>query len=397
MSTQTDPSPTAITNAENPADQAQPAEKAKPRKPWYRRVLRLVLMLVYLTILLEIGSRAYWAIKYDMPVFPTVDDFYGRFYPELEASGVQETQVRQDDQTVDVLLLGGSVLAGFDLSASDEFADRLSQQTGRPVKVYSLARPALSSRDSLIKYERLLRDDGFDVVVFYHGINETRMNNAPPKMFKDDYTHAGWYKQIERLEAYRGCLWAFTLPYTAEYTFIHALAGQEGSPYIPRRRPDETLLEYGSDIKSAKPFEHNILRILEIARRRGHAQVVLPTFAYHIADGYSLEAFQAGTLDYDDSIDPKHLSPIETWGKVDNVRKGMDVHNEVIRRIAASPEWSEQLIYVDVAERMPDDGKLFHDVCHFNDAGKARLIELLVPAIADRINALSTRPADLTD
>jgi hypothetical protein len=46
---------------------------------------------------------------------------------------------------------------------------------------------------------------------------------------------------------------------------------------------------------------------------------------------------------------------------------------------------------------MPDDGKLFHDVCHFNDAGKKQLIELLAPAIVERVNALSTRPGKPTD
>ena len=57
------------------------------------------------------------------------------------------------------------------------------------------------------------------------------------------------------------------------------------------------------------------------------------TYAYYIPPDYSRERFEKGQLDYARSTVVKG-SPIEIWGLAVNVRKGMDVHNNVLREFA---------------------------------------------------------------
>jgi hypothetical protein len=79
--------------------------------------------------------------------------------------------------TTNILLLGGPVLY---------FAGRqaaLREAFGEDARVYNFAQTAHSSLDSLTKYRYALdRGYRFDYVIFYHGINEVRANNVPPRI-----------------------------------------------------------------------------------------------------------------------------------------------------------------------------------------------------------------------
>ena len=61
-----------------------------------------------------------------------------------------------------------------------ELREQLAYLGQRNVRIFNLAMPAHTSRDSWLKYAAL-RDARFDLVIFYHGINEARVNNAPPE------------------------------------------------------------------------------------------------------------------------------------------------------------------------------------------------------------------------
>ena len=168
----------------------------KPRS--LRRRLFLKLMFVfYCLVLLEIGSRVYWVVKRDVPFFGGRQDVYNVFYEELRESGVWEARMGPADGHFDVLLLGGSALDRVHRSLgapNNVIQDRLEPIVGEPVRVFNLAAPAMTTLDSLKKY-RLMGDYDrhFDLVVIYHGINDVRMNNAPAKMFRDDYSHLAYY------------------------------------------------------------------------------------------------------------------------------------------------------------------------------------------------------------
>lgn len=331
-------------------------------------------MLLYILILLELGSRSYWTIKHGMPFFSRLDDWYGMFYTELNDSGVRQADLRAGDERFDVLFLGASALDRIHRGAADEISAGLSAATGRDVRIFNLARPALSTRDSLIKYSRLLADKRFDLVVVYHGINDTRLNNCPADRFRDDYTHAGWYAKLKRLEANKHLLAFWTLPYTVEYMAINAASGRGFRQYVPRHRPNKAWLAHGGDIKTAQPFGQNLQEIIQIAQGRGEP-VLLMSFAWYVPADYSLEKFKARQLDY-----VLHASPLEVWGIAANVTEGLRVHNGVIREAAGR---FDNVIFVDLERAVPKRGEFFDDVCHLSDKGKKLATAKFLSEVAD--------------
>ena len=130
----TEPSPPAAADA-----------PAKPRRSRKRRLLKAGLFLLYVLILAEVGSRAYWAIKHGerkMPLFAGSRDWIDRFYEEFRDSGLWDADLRADNDTYDVLFLGGSALDRIHRSLcveTTELPDALAKVVGKPVKVYNLA------------------------------------------------------------------------------------------------------------------------------------------------------------------------------------------------------------------------------------------------------------------
>lgn len=351
------------------------------KRPFHRRLLRWVLFLLYLTILLEIGSRVYWKLKRDVPFFAGRQDWYGRFYEELRDSGVWDANLAKDNDTFDVLLLGGSAMdriyrsLGGDSSAMQEAFGKLA---GREAKVYNLANPGMGTLDSLTKYQ-LMEDYGkhFDLVVVYHGINDVRLNNCPPEKFRDDYTHAGFYKQIKRMEDQMGLLLFFRLPYTVEYTIIHLMSSKRLEYYVPRHKLNPAWTQYGTEIKTETSFRNNLLKTITLASRTRREPIVLATFAWHIPDDYSLEKCQAGELDYSGEGKP---DAVENWGTVEGVRSGLEVHNRVLRELAAA---NPQAAFLDFETMVPDDGKYFNDVCHLSERGKRLFLDVLIKKVTE--------------
>jgi hypothetical protein len=96
--------------------------------------------------------------------------------------------------------------------------EQLASLGHRNVRVFNLAKPAHTSRDSLLKYAAL-GEARFDLVIFYHGINEARTNNAPPEIFREDYAHYSWYETVNALAPYHGAA-LLALPYTLRYFII---------------------------------------------------------------------------------------------------------------------------------------------------------------------------------
>ncbi len=365
------------------ASGAPKADADKPRRSLKRRVFRKLLFLLYLLILLEIGSRAYWAIKRDISFFAGQAGWYHTFYPELRDSGVREADLRPGDGHFDVLLLGGSAIDRFGHFHTDKIRRELGQLTGQPVRVWNLGRPAASTRDSLFKYDKMVSDKHFDLVVVYHGINEIRMNSCPPEMFRDDYTHSGWYAKLEAMESKKAWLPYFTLPYTVQYTWINIGQSDDVGAYLPRRQPTEQWQAYGSDVKTVKPFHDNLAELIRLTGERNQP-LVLATFAWYVPEDYTLEAFRERKLDYapDPADDP---SATELWGTVPNVKKGLAEHNRVIRELAE--DRPGHVVFADASDRIPDEGAHFYDVCHLSEAGMDALLEAIVQALAGQQDA----------
>ena len=253
-----------------------------------RRILFSIVLAVCVLLVLELTARVYLR-RFDRGVLVHPERVIYGFYPELKSVSYERRHETRED-VVEVLLLGGSVLSVEWTAIEALLAERLTRETRRPVRVYNLAEAAHTTRDSLLKYQRL---DGsaFDLVVIYHGINETRTNNAPPDVFRDDYGHYSWYRFVNAIDRDRW-LEAVALPYFFKHASIILRDRLGLSEVVPTSDPRPEWLEYGKDVKSAGPFRENLTAILDRARTRGEP-VLLMTFASNIPDGYSNEKFEA--------------------------------------------------------------------------------------------------------
>ncbi len=383
-------------SAQQNASAGETGQDHPPKKPksLLRRLGKWTLFVVYVAILAEVGSRAYWTVKFHdraMPFFPAWGDWVDQFYEEIRDSGVRPADPQKNDGYFDVLLLGGSALDRVYDSLADAkegktvLQDRLEAllKLARPVRVFNLAAPGMTTRDSLLKYQMLAEEGkSFDLVVVYHGINDARMNNIAADRFRDDYTHSGFYRQFRRLRDYRAILPAFTLPYTLEYTVIHLLSSKKIGVYLPKHRPSAEQLSHSSEIKTGPTFRRNVEGILDLAQTRGEP-VVLITFAWYIPADYSKPKCKAKQLDYADSPRP---SFVEMWGSVEGVPKALVVHNNVLRQLARE---HPEAMFVDADLRIAKKGENFNDVCHLSEAGKVRWLESLLP----RLTRTQTQPA----
>lgn len=312
----------------------------------------------------EVAARAFWRLFYGVPLRHPGRILYA-YYPELNR--VDAGQPTRGDEYYDILLLGGSTLHKDSGSVQRVLWEQLVYNGLRKVRIFNLAMPAHTSRDSWLKYAALGKAR-FDLVIVYDGLNEARANNVPPELFQEDYGHYSWYEIVNALAPYHGTA-SFALPYTLRYLVIRIHQTLMSDRYVPTDRPRPDWIHHGEDLRSAASFKHNLDAILSLALKRAD-RVVLMTFALHVPKDYSLEAFRAKRLDY-----VLHVSPIELWGKREHVLAAVASHNEIIRSLAsAHPE----VLFVDQATLMNGSSRYYNDPCHFTVAGSEQFVENLL-------------------
>jgi hypothetical protein len=344
----------------------------------WRGAGRIVLWLVFLAVLVELASRVYLVVG--LGASPVgLNHPLARYYPELGV--VQATKVPAGDATLDVLLLGGSVLHPKWTPVAAVLNEWLTLETGREVRIHNLAGEGQTSRDSLIKYRRL-GGHAFDLVVFYHGINEARANNAPPDVFDPAYAHYGWYRKVNGLDGDRWLPW-LAAPAAVRHATRVVIEAVSGGPPVSDHVPPSAWLDYGGDVRSAESFRANLEAIARIARER-REPLLLMTFALHVADGYTDRRFRERDLDYN-----RHLSPIGIWGRPENVVKAVEAHNDILRRAAVV---LPGVLLVDQADRMPRGRIYFNDVCHLTVAGSEVFVANLMETALGAISGEGTEP-----
>jgi hypothetical protein len=106
------------------------------------------------------------------------------------------------------------------------------------------------------------------------------------------------------------------------------------------------------------------------------AKPVLVTFAFHLPDNYSRQAFLDKSLDYSnpDNYDSRD---VYNWGPPDYVRDGLKRQNDIIRAAAAE----NAVLLIDIDRDMSGQGRWFGDVCHFNNAGVDMFTALVAEAL----------------
>lgn len=324
------------------------------------------MMLGLMLLVGELAARAYWRISERVPPLRT-DKLIDRFHRDVSQSGVVDAVLDRCGPTIDVLLLGGSVLHADFGCIERLLRQRIESALSRPARVFNLSAVGRTSRDSLEKYARL-NDKRFHLVVVYDGINDVRLNNCPPTRFRDDYTHCSWYLWIERLKRHTEVGW-WAMPYTLEYWAIDAIDSFNVGVFVPRHRPRDAWLEAGSNVRTDRTLAANLTSMLAIAKERGDIMAVC-TFAWHLSKDYSEAAFRARQLDYD-----KHSMPVEMWGLPANVAKALRLQNAAIRQtVAMYPD----ALLIDQEQAIEGSAANFDDICHLTDAGCKRFVDNLM-------------------
>jgi hypothetical protein len=328
-------------------------------------------------LIFEGTARLYLSMRYHIsPLAP------GRsiavIYPELFPTA--DHRITRDDDIIDILLLGASVI-NYRISDIDRrLAEALQDQLGQKVRVFNLSKFAHSSRDSLIKYQ-FLKDKYFDLVLLYHGINEVRANNISADLFKKDYSHCAFYERINTLQQHKELAYV-VLPWLVHDLWLNMKHRLFPDNYLPLQKPKPDWLEYGADLKSPVSLQENLTELLRLAAQKKDP-VALLTFAYYLPQGYTQQKFEAGLLDY---TPDDQAVPVEIWGHAQHVVAGLEAHNAVIRDLKDGPG---QIIFIDQAQAIPAAGEYFVDICHFSAQGNQLFVNNLLPPL---VNALGSKP-----
>ncbi|MGE5194900.1 MAG: SGNH/GDSL hydrolase family protein [Deltaproteobacteria bacterium] len=330
-----------------------------------RRLLFVGIYLLFCWGVALLGIKSFWSFYTGVPLNQsplTVDFFYG----EVRRSKVKEVHPQHADDHFDVLLLGGSVLTPEWGSVERCLADKLRNATGNRFRVFNLAWPAHTSRDSLIKYW-LVADEQFDLVLVYDGINDVTMNCCPREEFRDDYLHFSWYREVaEALDAGKISL---PIRLTSELPLL-------GPGFFRQNLKPETM-EFGREIKTVGPLRRNQEGIIGAATTRND-RVLLMTFAYDIPLDIPDEKFA------DRGQERFRSGRFTPWGKAEYVAATLDAQNAAIRDLA---DQHPEVLFVDERKLMPEQQGLFVDPCHLSDEGSRRFVENLWPAVELRVRA----------
>jgi hypothetical protein len=349
-----------------------------------RAAASVLLSFVLGAVVFEVAGRVSYFSRHGMPFGSPASALIYRFYPNLRDVPAPAGETR-------VLILGGSTLSpGFsDVGARLERG--LAEWLQRPVRIINLAMPAQGSLDSFYKYWAL-RDQPFDLVILYDGINELRTNNVPPALWRDDYGHYAWYEEVNFFMRHHGWTRAgLVLPFYVQHKLV-ALdrkvlnRGRTLAYNSASSRPE--WMAYGATVRSAAPFRANLERTIELARRKGEP-VLLMSFAWCIPEDYSLELFRTYQLPYARGAGAE---PVEMWGAPPHIRAGLIAHNAVIRDVAQrSGTW-----FVDQHAALGEQPLRFLDVCHLSPAGAEVFADRILEELRRRWPAPPAAPEGRT-
>ncbi|MCE5228190.1 GDSL-type esterase/lipase family protein [bacterium] len=341
--------------------------RVRPPRTFRRRRWFWGVYILFILLLFETGARFYWCSYGWLNFYNVPSRLMWVFYPEFR--NVIRNDVLNYDADYKILLLGGSSVLPPWGAIEQVLRERLTNATGRPVRIDNLGGEGHTTRDSLIKYRHLNRHR-YDLVIVYDGINDCRTNNVPAGIFKSDYSHYAWYYLVNREDRVGGRQWS-AIPFTISYMWARMFSGH----FLPVEMPSAEMLRYGEEIKSRGPFKENLREILDIAGRRGEP-VMLMTFATWMPENYSHELFTRKMLDY-----TLHSVATQLWGSPPFVAKGVAEHNGAIRELAGEMKGRPEVLFVDQANLIPGEGKYYNDICHFTVAGSEKWVENAMPPI----------------
>ncbi|MCF2486948.1 hypothetical protein [Dyadobacter sp. CY347] len=338
---------------------------------WRSFLFSLIFFLI-LFVVTEIILRIA-LLCYGYPLLKPGDYLYTGFYPTLKE--VIGKDIRSDDDVQDILILGGSVISTPWSNMEVRLDTILQKKYGKTKKFafYNTAAAGHTSLDNLIKY-KLLKDKHFDLVVYYEAINENRANCIPEKDFRADYAHIKWYSDIYLLQAHSEINFT-VIPYICALVIRAVRDRVTHKVYASQDMVAPEYAKFGSNIKTALPYRKNLTDMISISKQR-RDQLLLMNYASYFPEGVKLTGEQK---DMDHFAGCHYASPVTIWGQADNVKKGIQVHNQILTDLAKR----NQTHFYDMEANMPKDGSFFCDVCHVSERGAQNFASKLTAYMID--------------
>lgn len=257
-------------------------------------------------------------------------------------------KLRKVPGTIRILTLGGSAM--FNRCMAERLKKKFKTVTNRHIEILGAALRCHTSMSSIHKY-KLLSKYNFDYVLIYDGINDLWANHVYKNDFKTDYSQLEpWYRRNFLLN--RSIIWRILYN-----KFIYKL---------PKER------DAGAAFESIKTFANNIEYLIDLIRQ-DRACPVLMTTAWYIPKNYSIQKFERHELGYNNP-DRYDEFPVEQWGSVEYVRKGITQINDVIHTLASK----KKIFIINQEKLIGENIKYFGDICHLSNEGTDKFIENII-------------------
>ncbi len=333
------------------------------------------ILLLFFILLTEGLFRIWFSINFNTSfIFP--NQAHLDYYPSLVE--INKTDINKDDDYIDILILGASVMERVRGDVEGKLTDYFKQQyphLADNIRIHNASIPAHSSRDSKEKME-LLKDKAFDLVIFYHSINELRANNYPDDILKPDYSHLKWYQNLNLIKAHDE-LSISVIPFCVDYIYTMFQGIVQNKRLLGREEIRKDWIQMGEDIKTVDSYRDNIESIISITKSL-ESSLLLVEYVYYIPSNYDKKGIHI--LYSKTKIMPP--VPIELWGVPKHVKKGIDLQNEVIVQISNQYKTSKVYSFA-MNDLISKEKKNFNDICHFTDSGAQEFVNYLSPVIAD--------------
>ena len=261
-----------------------------------------------------------------------------------------EIALEKPVDTLRILVLGSSTM--FNRHMGERLKAALQQKTDKKIELLDAGIRSHTSQADVVKL-KMLAPYQWDIVLFYNGINDLWANHVLPEDFYSDYRQLNpWNRRNifldnSLLARYSYNFWYYSIGSFVQYQFVFPK-----KPYIN-----------AANFSSLQSFTANIEQIIAISNSID-AKPILMTFAFHLPENYSRQAFLNKQMDYSnpDNYDSRDVF---NWGPPEYVREGLTQENAIIKKIAAK----NNIVLIDVDAEMSAQGLWFSDVCHFNDTG----------------------------
>ena len=322
---------------------------------------------LFLLFLLEFTFRIAFCINYKASFFQPKDIIY-QYYPELKQSF-------KSKNTFNIIMLGASVFEDVRGNIRQKLMDYLKMKIpDKNIEIINFSHPGHTSKDSANKLKTYKQLDKANLVIFYHGINETKGNACPDSIFNIDYNH---YQRINTINI-------ILKHKEANLTIIPLyldLLGQQINlkmsmeKYYSTKGLGDKWLDYGNKIKTKVAFEKNVIEIYKHCQKQ-EVSLLNPEYVYHLPKNYRRNDR------YKFYTKTKFGMPaVELWGIPKNVKKGIDTHNAVNEKVAKQYDFP----FVKTNHLMPKIKSNFNDICHLTDSGAVAFVDIIGPEVANVI------------